>query len=282
VPRISYVNGRYVPHRSAVVHVEDRGYQFADAVYEVVPVRNGRLCHMDQHFDRLTCSLAELSIDWPVARPALPVIVQEVVRRNRVGTGIVYIQVSRGVAHRNHVFPADAVPSLVVSAWQMTGPSARQVEEGVTVVTRPDIRWKRPDIKSVGLLPNVLARQSAKEDGAYEAWLVDAEGKVTEGSATNAYIVTKDGVLVTRQADNSILGGVTRANVLALAREAGMTVEERPFSVDEALAASEAFLSGSTVMVLAVSRIDGHMIGDGKAGPVSRRLRSLYEEFRSK
>ncbi len=282
MPRVSYVNGRYLPHRDAAIHIEDRAVQFADAVYEVLPVAGGRFRHLDQHLDRLGRSLAALQLAWPVARPVLPVILAEVARRNRVADGVVYLQVSRGVAHRNHPFPADTPPSLVVSAWAQTGPSARQVAEGVAVVTRPDQRWKRPDIKTVGLLANVLGRQAAREAGAYEAWLVDDSGHVTEGSATNAFIVAADGTLATHPADAAILGGVTRANVLALARAAGLAVAERRFTVAEARAAREAFLTGTTVMVLPVVRIDGAPVADGIPGPVTQRLRALYLELRAR
>jgi D-alanine transaminase len=278
--RITYVNGRYLPHSDAFVHVEDRGYQFADAVYEVLSVVAGRLCHVQQHLDRLERSLGALAIAWPVRRTVLPVILARVVAMNHVGDGVVYLQVSRGVAHRNHAFPADTPTSLVVSAWPQGGPSAEQVEKGVAVVTRPDQRWKRPDIKTVGLLPNLLARQSAKEAGAYEAWLVNEHGHVTEGSATNAFIIAPDGALLTHPADGSILGGVTRANVLELARKIGLEVGERPFTVAEAQAAREAFVSGTTVTVLPVTAIDGHPVGEGRAGPLSLHLRTLYQELR--
>lgn len=279
MPRISYVNGRYVPHDEAAVHIEDRGYQFADAVYEVLPVVGRRICHLDQHLDRLERSLGALAITPPVPRRVLPLILDRVARLNRVADGVLYVQASRGVAHRNHLLPADTPASLVVSAWRTSGPTPEQVEKGVSVVTRPDQRWKRPDIKTVGLLPNVLARQSAKEAGAYEAWLVNDKGFVTEGSATNAFIIAQDGALLTHPADGSVLGGVTRANILQLARAAAINVGERPFTVAEALTAREAFLSGTTVTVLAVSRIDGQPIGNGP-GPVTRRLRALYQELR--
>jgi D-alanine transaminase len=282
LPRITYVNGAYVPHHEAAVHVEDRGHQFADAVYEVVAVANGRLCHLEQHLDRLERSLGELSIAAPVSHRVLPMILARVVRLNRVTNGLVYLQISRGVAPRNHFFPADTVPGLVVSAWPVKGPSAEQVEKGIAVATRPDQRWKRPDIKTVGLLPNLLARQWAKESGAYEAWLVNDAGFITEGSATNAFIIDKDGVLRTHPADTGILGGVTRSNVLKLARHVGLEVEERAFTVAEALAAREAFLSGTTVTVLPVTRIDGHGVGEGHPGPVTLKLRALYQELRRK
>ena len=281
MPRVSYVNGLYVPHAEAAVHIEDRGYQFADAVYEVMAVAAGRARHVEQHLDRLGRSLAAVEIGWPVPRRVLPLIVAEVVRRNLVGDGIVYLQIGRGVAKRNHLFPADAVPSLVVTARRQSGPSAATVERGVTVVTRPDQRWGRVDIKTIGLLANVLARQSAKQSGAYETWLVDANGQVTEGAATNAFIVAADGTLLAQPAGPTILGGVTRANVLELARRNGIAVAERAFTADEAKAAAEAFLSGTTVMVLPVIAIDGAAIGDGRPGPVTRRLRTLYQELRN-
>lgn len=278
--RITYVNGRYLPHDNAFVHVEDRGYQFADAAYEVLPVVAGRICHLQQHLDRLERSLGALAIAWPVRRTVLPAILSRVVAMNRVGNGVVYAQVSRGVAHRNHAFPADTPSSLVVSAWPQKGPSAEQIEKGVAVVTRPDQRWKRPDIKTVGLLPNLLARQSAKEAGAYEAWLVNEHGAVTEGSATNAFIIARDGALLTHPADGSILGGITRANVLELARRIGLEVGERAFTVAEASAAREAFITGTTVTVLPVTMIDGATVGEGRPGPLTLHLRTLYQELR--
>lgn len=282
MPRVTYVNGRYVPHDEAVVHVEDRGYQFADAVYEVLAVVNGRVAHFDQHLERLDRSLAALAMQLAVPRRVLPVIIGEVVRRNRLRDGVVYLQASRGVARRNHVFPLDAVPSLVVTAWQQKPLPERLVEEGVAVAIRQDQRWKRPDIKTVGLLPNLLARQSAKEAGAYEAWLVNDQGFVTEGSATNAFIVARDGAILTHPADTNVLGGVTRANVVKLARDLGYEVGERPFTLAEAKAATEAFLTGTTVTVLPVTRIDDCPVGDGRPGPVALRLRALYQELRAK
>ena len=281
MPRISYVNGRYVPHDDAAVSIQDRGYQFADGLYEVLPVMGGRLCHVEQHLDRLNRSLAALSISWPVDRRVLPVICARVMRRNRVSDGIVYIQISRGVAPRNHLFPAGVAPSLVVSAWAQKGPPNGVVEAGVAVISASDQRWKRPDIKSIVLLPNVLARQLAKEAGAYETWQVDHEGQVTEGSATNAFMVTTDGTIVTRPTDSTILGGVTRANVLELARKAGMNVVERPFTIAQAQGAAEAFITGTTIMVLPVVSIDGAKIGNGQPGPISLRLRALYRELRA-
>lgn len=278
--RISYVNGQYELHAEAGVHIEDRGFQFADSVYEVLAAVDGRICHLDQHLDRLERSLGALAMAWPVSRRVLPVILNRVMQLNRVSHGVVYIQISRGTAPRNHAFPAETAPTLVVSAWTNKGPSVEQVEAGVSVVTRPDQRWQRPDIKTVGLLPNLLARQSAKEAGAYEALLVNGEGAVTEGSATNAFIVARDGALLTHPADGSVLEGVTRTNVIALARRMGLEVGERPFTVAEVLAAREMFLTGTTITVLPVVRVDGHKVGEGHPGPITQHLRALYQELR--
>jgi D-alanine transaminase len=278
--RIAYVNGRYVPHRDAVVHVEDRGYQFADGVYEVCEIRGGRLIDERRHMQRLARSLAELSIAWPLAPSALAVVLREVVARNRVRNGIVYLQVTRGVAPRNHAFPLPAVrPSLVVTARSIAeGGNAAKAAAGVAVVTVPENRWDRVDIKTVGLLPNVLAKQAAKEAGAFEAWFVDGDGRITEGSSTNAWIVTRDGVLVTRPAEHGILRGVTRTVIFDIAAREGIATEERPFSREEALAAREAFVTGASTIVMPVVSIDGRKIGGGKPGPLARRLRDVYHQ----
>lgn len=273
--RIAYVNGQYVPHRHAAVHVEDRGYQFADGVYEVIAVQRGELIDLEPHFDRLDRSLREIDVAPPMSRRALTMVIDEVVRRNAVRDGIVYLQVTRGVAQRDHGFPKNAKPALVVTA-RNTRSKAPQQERGVSVITLPDLRWKRCDIKSVALLPNVLGKQTAVEAGAYEAWLTDADGNVTEGTASNAWIVTDKDELVTRHADNAILRGVTRLAVRALAAEHGLTLVERAFSVAEAKAAREAFLTSTTSTVMPVVRIDDAQIGDGKPGPVTRHLRKLY------
>jgi D-alanine transaminase len=276
--RIAYVNGQYVPHQRASVHVEDRGYQFADGVYEVIAVKDGHLIDLDPHFDRLKRSLGELDIDAPMSRQALTFILKEVVRRNRVRNGIVYLQITRGVAPRDHQFPVDPSAAVVVTA-RNAAPKAAQREAGIGVITTPDIRWKRCDIKTVSLLPNVLAKQKAVEAGAYEAWQIDEEGNVTEGSATNAWIVTKDGEIVTRHTDDAILSGVTRLAVLELAKRDGIALIERPFSLEEAKAAKEAFLTSTTSNVMPVIEIDGSPIGNGHPGTVTRALSELYERF---
>ena len=274
--RIAYVNGRYVPHQQAAVHVEDRGYQFADGVYEVIPVRGGRLVDRGPHLDRLDRSLGELRIAWPMSRGALSVVLDQCIRRNRVSDGIVYLQMTRGVARRDHAIQANLETSLVVTARNQTMTS-EQFKAGIRVVTIPDIRWKRCDIKSISLLPNVLAKQAAKERGAYEAWQLDEEGFITEGSSSNAWIVTPDGALVTRYLGASILSGITRLVVLDLAHRHDITLVERPFSRDEALAASEAFLTSTTSCVLPVVQIDDHVLHNGRPGSITGRLQALYD-----
>lgn len=277
--RIAYVNGRYVPHAMAAVHVEDRGYQFSDGVYEVCEVHRGRLVDETRHIDRLERSLKELRIRMPMARKALGHVLREVVRRNRVRDGLVYLQVTRGVFRRDHPFPPPEVePAVVVTAKSIDPKKGEQAaEKGIAVVTVPENRWERVDIKSVSLLPNVLARQAAQDKGAQEAWFVDKDGKVTEGSSTNAWIV-KDGALITRHADRGILRGITRTVVLDVLAAQGLTLEERPFSVDEAKAADEAFVTSATKLVMPVVSIDGDKVGGGKPGPVVARLREAFRE----
>lgn len=278
--RIAYVNGRYVPHGQASVHIEDRGYQFADGVYDVCEVYHGRLVDETRHLDRLERSLRELRIAMPVVRAALSVILREMVARNRVREGMVYVQVTRGVARRDHVFPATSVPSALVVTAKSVDRAAGEAtaRAGISVITCPDNRWDRVDIKSIGLLPNVMARQAAKEQGAREAWFVDADGFVTEGAATNAWIVTTKGALVTRPAESGILRGVTRTTILDAVRRDGLTFEERPFTVDEAKAAREAFISAATTLVMPVIAIDGHKVGEGVPGPVTLGLRRALHE----
>ena len=274
--RIAYVNGRYVPHHAAGVHVEDRGYQFADGVYEVFTIEHGRLVDVPAHHDRLMRSLGELGIASPMAPGALDVVLHEVVRRNRLQRGIVYLQVTRGVSPRNHAFPDDVEPSVVVTARRGGRPSSENQDNGVTVITVPDIRWGRCDIKSVSLLPNILAKQAAKEANAYEAWQVDSDGMVTEGASSNAWIVDTDGNLLTRPLANAILGGITRLVLKQLAEEQGIRVIERPFSVAEAMAAREAFVTSATSFVTPVVQIDDRVIANGKPGSTTTRLITLY------
>jgi D-alanine transaminase len=276
--RIAYVNGRYVPHRDASVHVEDRGFQFADGVYEVCEVKGGRLVDERRHIERLQRSLAELRIRLPMSLKALSVVLHETICRNRVDWGIVYLQITRGVARRDFAFPEnDTPPSIVVTAKNLD-PSRNEAiaRDGMTVVTVPDNRWGRVDIKSVSLLPNVLAKQAARDQGAREAWLVDTRGFITEGASSNAWIVTADRKLVTRPADHAILRGITRTVVLDVLRAHGLMLDERPFTVAEAVAAQEAFVTSASQTVLPVVRIDGKPIGSGKPGPVATALRREF------
>ena len=275
--RVAYVNGRYAPFADAAVHIEDRGYQFADGVYEVMAVRNGRLADLDAHLDRLDRSLAELSIDVAMSRGALSVVFEEIVSRNRVVDGIIYLQMTRGVAQRDHAFPDQCKTSLVVTARNVPPRPASIVEKGVKVITVPDIRWRRCDIKSVSLLPNILAKQQAREAGAYEAWMVDDEDRVTEGSSTNAWIVDESGDLITRHLDNAILSGITRMVVSDLAVKQQRRIVERSFTLEEAAAAAEAFLTSTTSFVTPVVKINDTAVGDGAPGPVTRALHGHYE-----
>ena len=276
--RIAYVNGRYVPHLDAAVHIEDRGFQFADGVYEVVAIHGGRFFDEDPHLDRLSRSLREVRIPEPMSRAALKHVMRELLRRNGIRDGIIYLQISRGVARRDHAFPKNVPPSLVMTAKRSKPLSNTLIEEGVAVITIPDIRWKRCDIKSLSLLPNVLGKQEARDAGAYEAWMVDETGMVTEGTSTNAWIVNDAGEIVTRQADDTILNGVTRLTIKQLAASRGLEIQERPFDLSEARAAREAFLTSTTSLVLPVVRIDGRNVADGRPGPISRQLRRLCED----
>ncbi len=276
--RIAYVDGLYRRHAEAGVHIEDRGFQFADGVYEYFAVFGGKLADAEGHFARLWRSLGELRIDAPMTEPALKLVMAETVRRNRVVDGAVYLQVTRGVAPRDHGFP-DPAPraTLVITAKPVNyAAEAAKAAKGVKVLTQPENRWGRCDIKTVGLLPNVLAKQAAREAGAYEAWFVDADGLVTEGASTNAWIIDDQGRLRTRDLTANILHGVTRKQLIALAAEANVVVSEIPFTVAEAKAAREAFITAASTFVMPVVAIDGELIGDGRPGPVATGLRALY------
>lgn len=279
--RIAYVNGRYLPFADAKVHVEDRGYQFGDGVYEVCEVRAGRLIDERRHLERLKRSLGELRIRMPMSTRALGIVMRDVVARNRIGYGIVYLQITRGVARRDHAFPPPQTrPSVVVTARALN--KARNealAEQGIAVVTVPDNRWGRVDIKTIGLLPNVLARQTALERGARDAWFIDARGIVMEASSANVWIVTSTGTLITRHADNAILRGVTRTVLIDAIKAEGLTVEERAFTLEEAHDAREAFITSASQIVLPVVRVDDRIIGDGKPGQVALALRRAYHRY---
>jgi D-alanine transaminase len=278
--RIAYVNGQYIAFLQACVHIEDRGYQFGDGVYEVCEIRGGRLIDETRHLARLQRSLDELRIRAPIETAALKFVMREMAARNNVRDGYVYIQVTRGAARRDHPFPKAAKPALVMTARALDRrPIEANAANGVRIITLRDERWARPDIKSLQLLPNVLAKQVAREAGAFEAWLVDATGFITEGASTNAWIVTGQGAIVTRHADNAILRGVTRTTLLEMAAKEGVRFEERAFSLDEALQAREAFLTSATNSVIPIVAIDGRPVGNGEPGPVAKKLRSGFHEF---
>ncbi|MGA9657930.1 MAG: D-amino-acid transaminase [Asticcacaulis sp.] len=277
MPRIAYVNGVYQALSEARVSVEDRGYQFADAVYEVWSVFDGRLADQEGHLNRLERSLGELSIAMPLRRQALLVVLNEVIRRNRLREGMVYLQISRGVAPRDHVFPQGVTPAIVITAKPVDREAAAQkAAQGIKAMSAPDNRWGRCDIKTVGLLPNVLAKQAAKEQGASEVIFVDADGFVTEGGSTNVYMVTRDGLIKTRPLSANILPGVTRLNLLPLMAAHGYELREEAFTLAEAKAASEVFITAATSLIMPVVAIDHADIGSGKPGPVSQSLREAY------
>jgi D-alanine transaminase len=273
--RIAYVNGRYVSHADASVHIEDRGFQFADGVYEVCEVHGGRMVDERRHMARLVRSLTEIKIAEPMSLAALGIVLRETIRRNRVVDGIVYLQISRGVARRDFAFPATATrPTVVVTARSLdVAANERTASEGIAVVTMPDNRWERVDIKSVALLPNVLAKQAARERGGKEAWLVDRDGFVTEGASSNAWIITQAGTVVTRPAERGILRGITRTVLLEVLAAQNLELEERPFRVEEAYQAREAFATAASLIVMPVTRIDGRPIGAGIPGKVVAALR---------
>ncbi|WP_425909220.1 D-amino-acid transaminase [Nitrobacter sp. TKz-YC02] len=279
--RIAYVNGRYRDLRDACVNVEDRGYQFADGVYEVCEVRGAMLVDFPRHMARLQRSLRELQIAEPMPITALAIIMREVVRRNRVTYGIVYLQVTRGVARRDHAFPPSSVkPSVVVTARALDYEKKQQTAAtGIKVITLAENRWPRVDIKSVSLLPNVLAKQEAREKGAYEAWYVDSDGFITEGASSNAWIVTKDGRAVTRSVDRGILAGITRAVLVEVMGALQIRLEERPFTPAEAREAAEAFVTSASQIVMPVVAIDGQVVGNGQPGGITRQLREEFHRF---
>jgi D-alanine transaminase len=278
--RIAYVNGLYLPRLDAMIPIEDRGYQFADGVYEVCEVRGGRMVDERRHMERLRRSLDALRIPEPMPAAALDVILRETIRRNRVLNGIVYLQITRGVARRDHAFPPpDTPPSIVVTARSIDPAGSQKLAaEGIAVITVPDNRWERVDIKSIALLPNVLAKQAARERGAREAWFVDGNGRITEGSSSNAWIVHKDGIVMTRPAEHGILRGITRTVLLDAIKARGLGFEERAFTVAEAYDAREAFVTAASQIVIPVVRIDDRTIADGKPGPLSRLLRADFHK----
>lgn len=282
--RIAYVNGRYLPHADAAVHIEDRGFQFADGVYEVCEIRHGLIVDLTRHLDRLERSLRELAIRQPMTRAALTAVIREVVRRNRVRNGLFYLQVTRGVAKRDHVYPKAETPVSLVITAKPTDPAiiAAKNAKGLKAITLPDNRWDRVDIKTVGLLPNAMARQAAKEAGAQEAIYIDRDGMVTEGAATNVWIVDGEGKLVTRPADHGILRGVTRTGLQDVAAKLGIEIVERRFSRDEMLSAREVFITAATSICFPIVEVDGQVIANGHPGAMAERIRMAFFDVAEK
>lgn len=282
--RIAYVNGQYLPHTDAAVHVEDRGFQFADGVYEVCEVRGGLIVDLTRHLDRLDRSLSELRMASPMDRKAMTVVIREVLRRNRVRNGIFYLQVTRGAARRDHFFPAaDTAPTLVITAKSVDPSIARKkYETGIKVITVAENRWDRVDIKSVGLLPNVLAKQQARDAGAQDAIYIDRNGIVMEGASSNVWIVTPDGALVTRPAEHGILRGITRTTVLEVASSLKLSVEEREFTTEDMLAAREVFFTSATGTCVPIIEVDGKTIANGHPGTVASSIRDAFFDIAEK
>lgn len=278
--RIAYVNGRYLRHAEAGVHIEDRALQLGDGIYEVTNVIGGKPIDEEPHLDRMERSLRELGIAMPMGRAALKLVMREMIARNRIANGLLYLQVTRGAVRRDHVPPKNPPrPTLIITLRaQDMAALAQRMEKGIAVSTQPDIRWGRCDIKTVQLLPNLLAKQAAKQTGAFEAWLVDDDGYVTEGGSTNTWIVDAKGTVITRDLSNAILPGVTRKIMLEAMKEAQISVVERKFTVAEALAAKEAFITSATGAAVPVVMIDGQKIGDGAPGALSRRIHDLYAQ----
>ena len=274
---LAYVNGQYVLRLDASTSIEDRGYQFADGIYEVIWLKNGILIDEPAHIKRLKRSLKELEIAMPMTEAALRIVTNELIRRNRAAQGdyMFYIQISRGIARRNHLFPKSAAPSIAMTLTRFTPPTENEIQKGVKIITHPDIRWARRDIKSIALLPNILARQKAAEAQAREAMLVDEKGVVTEGSTANIFII-KNNTLITHPADNNILNGVTRMAILSLAKKLNVKIAERAFTAKEAAAADEIFISSTTAGVLPVSQLDAKKIGVGK---LSLKLYNAYQDY---
>ncbi|WP_119309906.1 D-amino-acid transaminase [Cohaesibacter haloalkalitolerans] len=279
--RTVYVNGEFLPEEDAKISIFDRGFLFADGVYEVSTILDGKLVDNAAHLARLQRSLGELAIPLPCTMEELEAIQHELIKRNNIDAGSVYIQVTRGAEDRNFLWSEGLKPSLVLFTQTRGAKMDSVAEVGLNVVSQPDIRWQRRDIKTVALLPASMAKKKAIADGANDAWLVE-DGFITEGTSNNAHIITRDGKLITRALSNKILHGITRKAVLALADEAGLTVEERSFTPDEVKAAAEAFVTSATMFVAPVVSFDGTAIGDGKPGPFTKRLRELYIDFAKK
>jgi D-alanine transaminase len=277
MPKFAYANGSYVPHDYASVHIEDRGFQFADGVYEVIACIDKELADERGHLDRLERSLHEIGMPMPIKRKTLQFIMRELLRKNRLSNANIYIQITRGVVRRDFAFPAEEIPqSIILTAWPM---SFNQEIKGIHVITTPDLRWKRRDIKSVALLPQVLAKQKAYNQGCTEAWMIDDSGYITEGSSSNAWIIDDKGKLITRGLNNEILNGVTRTAIFEICHDLNIEIEERTFKVEEAYQASEAFCSSATALIKPVLSIDKHSIGNSKPGKITQEIYKRYRDY---
>ena len=275
MPRTVYMNGEFLPESEAKVSIMDRGYLFNNGVYEVSAVIGGSMVDNDGHLRRLERSLGELDLKSPLPIDEIEGIQNELIKRNTLREGIVYLQITRGVAERDFLWPEDIAPTLTMFTQEKNILHSPQAKKGISIITVPDIRWQRRDIKTTGLLAQAMAKNAARKAGADDAWMVE-DGTITEGTSTNAFIVTMDGTLVTRDLGRKILHGITRRAVLRLAEEANLTIEERPFTPQEAYDAVEAFASGSSFFVLPVIEIDGHILSNGAPGSITIRLRRLY------
>lgn len=276
--RIVYVNGEYLPEEDAKISVFDRGFLFADGVYEVSAVLNAKMIDNAQHLARLERSMKELQIAPPLSLEGIESVQREIIERNALEEGLIYLQVTRGAADRDFPYPKAAKSSLVMFTQAKNITTNPVAERGISVITLPDIRWERRDIKTVGLLAAAMAKQAALDAGADDAWMVE-DGCVTEGSSNNAYIVTFDGKIVTRELSNKILHGITRRAILKIAQQEGLEIEERAFTPEEAQGAAEAFSTSASALVMPVVKIDGHILSNGSPGPVTRKLRELYLEM---
>jgi len=278
VTRYVYVNSDFVAAENAAISIFDRGFLFADGVYEVTAVLGGRMIDFAPHVQRLRASMAKLEMSLDMDDAAIEAFHHGLIERNGLENGVVYMQVTRGVAERDFAYPDDAAPTVIAFTQPRDYLGDRNAEHGVSVITTPDLRWVRRDIKSIALLPQAMGKQEAKKRGAFEAWMVE-DGLVTEGTSSSAFIVTNEGVIVTRALSREILPGLTRSRLLGLIEEEMLPVDQRPFSVEEALAAREAFLTSASSFVMPVVRIDGESVGDGRPGPVATRLRARYLDF---
>lgn len=277
--RYSYVNGKYVPHKYAHVHIEDRGFQFADGVYEVIAYIEGRFADEKGHLDRLERSLSELSLTMPVSRQILQILIREVLRKNKLKNAAIYIQITRGVAKRNFKFPSDSTkPSLVIITWPFDFQNNPDITKGIEVISVPDQRWARRDIKTIALLPQVLANQKAASQNKKEAWMLNNEGFVTEGSSSNAWIV-KNKTLQTHPATQNILKGVTRTALEKIAADLSYSLIEKPFTLEHAYEADECFKTSATGLISPIVKVNDIVIGEGKPGKITKLIYEEYLEY---